>query len=314
MRIKDTHVNREDWNGFRMLIDVRGSDAPVAFNWNLVDSCQFKCSYCYASRFNEGHRVEDGSVDYGYSFALTRLKKIDCPWMIDIQGGEPTIHDKLPHIINQLNEMPNCIGVVVATNLTKPPEYYSQLDVSKKIEIHASYHPEYHKKWTSRFIELDRVLTNASLFVEVLLVPDPQYYTQTIEFMQVLSAASVKHGVTIARPTPDWNPSYTDDFYTTYHEWIYRDHQSTPPIMHTHDDGTVEVLFEHDIFSRGIKYTGMMCKAQMYTIDVDGTIFNTCTRVKLPLSIKTATLQHHVICPVNRTCDCSAMLHYRKTR
>lgn len=290
-----------------MLISAGFPNEPVAFNWDIIDHCQFECSYCYNREFNDQKTVLTTAAT-AYKLVLARLRMIDEDWRIDIQGGEPTLHPKLHSIVDELSDMDNCKSITIATNLTKPFEYYQRLLDCGKVSIHMSYHPEYHTGWNNRIVKYAYAL-GARFFVEVILHPDEQFANATRRQIDALTAANVRFGITLLHSTDWFTPMYSDELLRDFADVINKDDTATK-IPHEFHDGIVD-FGEHEIYNSNISYKGMYCDARMFTIGADGTIINTCTRQRQPLQLTRDVLHNRVTCPIMK-CECSQMLRYRK--
>lgn len=300
-----THVNKEANN-------------IVSFNWNVIDQCQLKCSYCYATDFNKQKSFSHQQNTASYVFVLARLKQLNFDWEIDIQGGEPTLHPNLSTIVRELNTFPRCKRITLATNCAPPVHYFDKFDTpSTKVELHVSYHPEYHVDLFNKIMKLHKRLQHVLLFVEVILHPKRQYFNQVADFVNDLKKHNIQFGVTVVNQNEFWDGVY-DEGFTELVSRCSSDvdtHYCGRLAIHQYSDGTVEGLTELDIIQSSITYTGFLCRQLMYTIDVDGTFTNTCTnqRVNRPVPAEN-DMNKFIKCPRVTTCSCSAMFFYEKVK
>lgn len=279
---------------------------PVTFNWDIIDQCQFDCSYCYNRAFNQQKTALTTSAASAYMLVLHRLRTVDVDWNIDVQGGEPTLHPHLRYVVGEMSTMDRCKLITIATNLTKNINYYQELASIDKVEIHMSYHPEYHSGWHNRIQKYASAL-DTKMFVEVILHPDEKYANDTRKFIDSLIALNIRFGVTLLHATEWFTPTYADELLMIFDDVIRKDNERTK-IPHEFSSGSVEIG-EHDMYN--MSYRGMMCDARMFTIDVDGSIVNTCTLHHIPLRLTKSVLHNRVECP-NKKCECSQMLRYKK--
>lgn len=99
--------------------------------WSILDACNYSCSYC-PIKANE--IASDEKIEEGIRFIkAVKGRKLD----ITLFGGEPTIHPRLPFIVDSLLEA----GIVsVFTNLSASAEYY--IEHLKNTRLSISYHPD----------------------------------------------------------------------------------------------------------------------------------------------------------------------------
>lgn len=83
-------------------------------NLNITSKCNFSCPYCLAKDLKPANF--DMSIDTVYSLA-TQLKLLEHPVIINITGGEPTLHPRLYDIISILSQCAS--NIIVFTNASK---------------------------------------------------------------------------------------------------------------------------------------------------------------------------------------------------
>lgn len=293
------------------VVEVGEFGNSVLFNWALIDKCQFKCSYCYATEFNQSNNFDKGFFHKSHLLVLHKLSKLKFDWTIDLQGGEPTLHPNVIDIISNLEKMNHCKEIVLATNLTASVDFYKQFDQKDtKLELHISYHPEYHKKIFNKINKLYNSLNYLKLFVEVILYPKTKYFKQTVDFLNKLTKEQIPFGIILVNENEFWDGTVDTEFYQTFDQWINAD-ASTKTIKHVTTTG-VEFYSESDIIKEKISYKGFKCQAMSYNIDINGDILNTCSHEKLPALLNEDEVKKTITCPVETTCTCTAMFYYKK--
>jgi len=293
------------------IIEAGEFGKPVLFNWSLIDKCQFKCAYCYSTDFNKGNNFEKGLYRKSHLLVLHKLSKLKFDWTIDLLGGEPTLHPNILDIISSLEKIDYCKEIVLSTNLTAGVNFYKQLDQKDtKVELHVSYHPEYHKKIFNKINKLHDSLNHLKLFVEVMLYPKKKYFNQMEEFLDQLTKKQIPFGINLIHENDFWDGKVDDGFYQMFDKWINAD-TTLKTIKHKTTTG-VEYYSEDDIIKRKVSYKGFKCQAMTYSIDINGDIFNTCSHEKLPTIFNEDDVKKIIICPVETCGACSAMLYYKK--
>jgi organic radical activating enzyme len=298
------------------ILEAGEEGSLVSFNWNIIDECQFKCTYCSATDFNKNDYFAQGLHRKAHELVLHKLSKLTFDFNIDLQGGEPTLHPNLAEIISALEKMEHCKSIVIATNFTAGIPFYRQFDVpNTKVVLHVSYHAEYHKKILNKLVKISKQLEHVRLFIEVILFPKKKYFQQMIDFMRGLEANNIVFGVNLVRENQFWDNTTDDGFVELFKEWTANP-KLTPfskLIKHVTKDG-VEFLHENYVLENRINYKGFKCQQMTYFIGLEGNFVNVCTAQKMPLLAREKDFKKIVICPVDGPCPCSQMFHYKKTR
>lgn len=298
------------------ILEAGQSGNLVAFHWEVIDKCQYKCTYCYATDFNKNESFDNGLYHNSYKLVLHRLQNFNFDFEVDLLGGEPTLHPDLIEIIRTLEATDHCKRINLYTNFTKGVEYYKQLDTEdSKLTICVSYHTEYHKRIINKLMTMHTNIQHASLFVEVNLYPKEEYFAQLRDVINTLKQNDVTFGVNTVRPNEFWDGIEDEGFIETFGEYM-KDLQTNPlarPVIHITTTGP-ELLKESYIMRNNINYEGFKCEALMYSIKINGDIENMCSRKKIPITSTGEEFAGKVICPFDTTCPCPDMLYYKKVR
>lgn len=289
-----------------------GSDdnIPMIY-WDLIDVCQYKCSYCYNMQIIEREEFKRGLHQQAWKLALNKLRRLDFDFNMAIHGGEPTLHPELSTIVDELEQLQHCRSVVISSNITAADSVYKQFDKQdSKVSIHLSYHPQYHRKIFDKILRITDSIENIKIWVEAILYPKSEYYDQMLEFLEQIKQTDIRYYVSAANPTATWNEQEDPEFRELFEPYILESKSNR--FRHVLDNGKVDLLSEYDIIKNDVHYGGWRCQALSYTIGVDGTIVNNCTRQRLPIVIKEADVKKFVICPQSTHCYCSEMFNYKK--
>jgi len=283
----------------------------VQFEWFLTNWCNFSCTYC--SEITRLITKFDKQSSPGkYKLVLSRLKTVKEEFIIELIGGEPTLHPAIEEILTELNAMPNCKEVQLITNLSRPLHFYQTLNslALGKLTLLCSFHPEHYKtEW------LDKVLAlkDTRLSVTLNLSDRAEHWPLTLETIHTLTDNNVVFAYNILSPTPKWSPNYTDDFYTTFNPYI-NNGKHNEAISYTFADGTTTILHESEIIERGLhQLKGYKCTPIRYRITHEGDIHNFCTDRKLPLMITSTDIFKQEVCP-NACCGCDAVFKFHKEK
>jgi organic radical activating enzyme len=331
--------------------DIVSSGNPdyelITYSWNLIDICQYKCTYCSAMNFNLHTFRNKPELENVWKSVCAKIKLSNTPYAVEILGGEPTLHPHIDSIINKLGKQKNCVQVDLITNLAKPTKFYQKFDTveNKKLTIEASYHPEYSNKknYTDKVIELNRS-EFINVFPNIVLPDDSKYWSQTKNLIDTFRDANVGVNLNFLQNVDDgvngkWEVNYTDEFWVYFNEYFdtsvnqinievgtgihnAEKHlknnagsgEMTKNIKYTDKYGKDYYLSERDINKNKLQGNkGWNCKALMYTINMDGTIINSCTNELIPLTqINKKGLTKCVTCPLPQ-CSCDIMFLFPKT-
>ena len=103
---------------------------------NIIDSCNYNCRYCYNVFPRNGIAL---NLDALYCF-LNSLQISRCtPVMLNIEGGEPTLHKKLLNFCKQLQTLSN-FKTYIYTNFSASTATYKDILSCMSINIVATWH------------------------------------------------------------------------------------------------------------------------------------------------------------------------------
>ena len=278
------------------------------FGWFLVDWCNYKCSYCStAESMRETYSKSDSHSKY--KLVLQRLARVETPYIIDLYGGEPTLHSEIKFIIEQLSSFDQCQRIVIRTNLSRSLEFLLSLAVSDKVVFSASYHPEHH---TNDFITKCMALKSPNFHCLISMSDDPKHWDRILELISAFRHNGVQYMCNMLYSTVARKIAYSDEFYQIFKDVIVGDDYQLYPI--TDLNGTTRMLSSFQIHKDRLNnFKGFRCRAQMYTIDINGEIKNTCTASVAPLILKKDVVTQFQECPVD-FCRCDDMFLFYKEK
>lgn len=326
---------------FNEVVEAGDSDYNLlTFSWDLVDVCQYKCSYCASMNFNLNTFKDNPSLRYSWKkvVKLLGLNSIKNDFSVELLGGEPTLHPDIYEIVEELCKIERCVQIELITNLAKPFSFYEKFNKKelRKICIISSFHPEYYTRaFTEKIIRLNK-LEHINIYPNINLSDNEDDWELIKDVIEELQQNDVKVGVNILQNVNDgivgkWSPKYTDKFYdyfkyildntlkksNTIKEDISRLGYTplTIKIPYKLTNGDIAYLSESEINQYNLRrFKGWSCNALMYHIDMEGTIVNHCTREKMsPLDLNSKKLTACVTCPVEH-CDCDTKFLYVKKK
>jgi molybdenum cofactor biosynthesis enzyme MoaA len=292
-------------------VEAGDYDTIPMIYWDLIDVCQYKCTYCYNYNLIQQEEYKVGMHHQAWKLALSKLQRLNFDFNIAIHGGEPTLHPELATIVDELEKLSHCKSIVISTNVTAADSVYKQFDNSgSKVSLHMSYHPEYHKKIFDKVVRIANSIRNIKVWVEAILYPKQEYYDQMLDFLTAMKQTDIKLYVSAANNTEYWRENNDSGFDELFASYI--NETKTQTYKHKTDTGETVEVPEHIIIKEDYSYKGWKCQALSYTIGVDGTIINNCTRHRLPLLIKESDVKKFVTCPQEGHCSCGEMFNYKK--
>jgi len=259
----------------------------VFIDWPLTNWCNYRCSYCPVLRDLHSDFKKPDHTEL-HNLTLARLKNLSSNFNICITGGEPCLHPQIDEIISSLVNMKNCLNVALFTNLSRSLEYYKSLAQLKtdKLGICASYHPDFANK--EKFIEKAIAIKESGnmINVQVSMIDDMSRAHELIDVMDKLIDRGVDCYPLRLRPTQDYTPDYSKEFYQLFRPYM----MATSPenqfknIDCTFTDGTKETMRVFDIEIQQLnKFKGYRCTPRRFQIEMSGAIRNTCTSRQIPL-------------------------------
>lgn len=203
----------------------------ITFSWEMLDVCQYKCSYCSAMNFNMSTFLKSKNLREAWKpvVKLLSLKSIQLPFTVELLGGEPTLHPDIVEIVDKLCKIDNCVQVEFITNLAKPLKFYKQFDSEKtnKVNFIASYHPEYYtEKFYDKVIELNKS-EHVAIYPNINLPDDPTFWKPTRDLIKRFEDDGIKISLNLLQRVEagiegSWEPNYTDEFWDYFSAWLDR--------------------------------------------------------------------------------------------
>ena len=97
----------------KLLQDIFGRSFPY-LRLSITDACNFRCRYCLPNGYAHSGKQQFLTVD-----EIGRLVRGFAAlgvWKIRLTGGEPTIRNDLPHIIEAIRSIPQITHIALTTN------------------------------------------------------------------------------------------------------------------------------------------------------------------------------------------------------
>lgn len=278
------------------------------FSWFVTNWCNYDCSYCcnktvLSPTFSKEHLVSN------HKLVIARLSKLESQFIVDIEGGETTLHPHIREIVTLLCDIPNCKVVRLNTNLSRSLRFYQSLPEHPKLLLSASYHSEHHN---DAFIEKCEALKARNFQVNVSMNDRPEYWPTILDLIEQLDNRGVRFKIDLLFSTPFRKVNYDSEMYQQFAEYCKQTTKRLYPFEF--DDGSVRQLAPVEIREAGLHVmTGFQCTPMNYVIDFHGNIKNSCTGKRAPMIMKREFTHEAVVC-TRPECNCDSMFDYPKER
>lgn len=296
------------------IIEFKGCDYPTHFGWELTNTCQYRCKYCYFLKSLKNNIARDYIDNYKNVLTKLKLKRIG-NFNMELLGGEPTDHPDLNIILDELCRNPNCNEIELVTNMTKPVGWFCDLYKRyNKVRISVSYHVMYDKNNSilHKYKSLHDSLNGDRTIININMIPEEEYYDKLLSAANFLDEHGISYRCNFIHQVKDvYASEYDDNFYNVFEDVLNR--CSNPVYTYTTDDGKQHTVKEHVVRKNKIYqfYNKYTCTPTMWYIDHSGRFFNYCTGEEL--DILCTNIKNETVCPVERGCkDCNLLLNYSK--
>lgn len=295
---------------------VPGYDIST-FSWFLTNVCQYRCDYC--SVLTTLPLVNKFDQKY-VNVYKTILKLLKFPglgkYKMEIQGGEPTQHPDIKHIVQTLSEYKNCVEVEIITNLVNSIEMYQSLDFGPHVRLTTSFHPQYHDidEYFQKIYTLNNT-TDLNIEPNINISDQQKFWPKTKELMARFIDAGLPYGINFLFDVGHYTPEYTESVHQEFKteiEQSFTDESEGSKIPYKYSDDTQEEYNTYEISKSNLyKFYGYKCTPKYWVINYDGTITNSCTGDHLDILKK--NYNKCVNCPVETGCGEVEKFLYHKT-
>lgn len=249
-------------------IDQIGVDvARSTFLWNLIDVCNYKCTYCNAphgENYNDFKKFDNNKKNV-WKNVLTRLstRRVG-KFCLDILGGEPTMHPGLEAICKEMDVNVNCEKVDVYTNLSKNLNYFSNYKNMPKIRFIAAYHPQYYNhKFIDKVLKLN-TMRSMMVIPSINMSTKPEHWDQIEELIQYCSDNDVKFRINFLHSVDkgtegdipgvktkknvgiEWTTGYSSNFWNRFEGLINKNWRSLTNTNHIKPIKSIKEYIDQD--------------------------------------------------------------------
>ena len=168
----------------REIIEIKNLNKDIFVYWVLTDFCNQHCTYC-KPELNLGACAasnkfpSDSDIDTFVDRLLMIQQATDRRLVVDISGGEPTLHSKCGDIIERLHDYS---VLIMNTNGTRNVRWWQSLSKLPHLVI-LSLHPEYYDSKKLRINELCDFLYNNGVAIQFNLMCQPERWDTVMEIV-----------------------------------------------------------------------------------------------------------------------------------
>jgi MoaA/NifB/PqqE/SkfB family radical SAM enzyme len=311
----------------KQLIKIKSvNDSVMRIGLLLTRACTYQCSYCPEKLHTGNNKFFDLSSFKNFLEILNNNKQL----ILDITGGEPTIHPQFVELIDLCNQLE--IKVSVGTNASRSRRWFEEhahLVDNWVVTLHPSQHS----------LDIDKIkVISKNSFLVVCIMADPRFWEICLEWKNILNTIdNIK--IVMLEVMNDWSGAVYKNFYTdqqleflkinnTVHTFTeekitdienllsYFDRFNNTAIWDDGSETTVDpyYLIKHkqNFFKDWTCFAGN----QVLSIDDDGIVYWGNCRAKVLghySQFKIGTNEGSIICSFDR-CECSTDIRAKKSK
>ena len=286
------------------VLSIGRRNEPILFSWDIIDICQFNCSYCSSVDLltNKSTNVcsSRGSRN-NWQVVLNRLRLIKSKFKICLAGGEPSLHPDILEIMTQLNGINNLVEIVLNTNICNIKIFnnFKQKELDKVIVV-----PSYHYEYDITFRKNIHALRGIRTIVAINIPNDKRYWNMTKNILQILKESDIEFKITFLHSTSSFDSKYDDEVFEYFKD----------EIENCSDISGGEIIVQTKSGEAVYRYTDIIenklnllkdwkCNSNTFNIDVDGNISNACNNKPLPLILSMYDFSQCIRCPLDTCVD-----------
>jgi sulfatase maturation enzyme AslB (radical SAM superfamily) len=168
----------------RKLIEIKNLNNEIFVYWTLTDFCNQHCTYC-PSALNLGAYANspsfpnDSEIDLFLDKLITIQQQTQKRLVVNISGGEPTLHNKFSNIIERLHDSAT---IIVTTNGARSVGWWQTLPKQPHLVI-LSLHPEYYNSKKLKINQLCEFLKDGGVDIQFNLMCHPDMWDTVMEIV-----------------------------------------------------------------------------------------------------------------------------------
>ena len=320
MKYNNQNITRCGWRP----TDENPLERCVEIIWDIIDVCNYKCTYCSVGYWDERKSKQSTFFKYKsmrnvWRQIIERLKLNAVPdFAVDLLGGEPTLHPDIIEIISELNKNSRCKSIQLTSNMTKPVSFFKKLigtDITLVPSIHFEQAPDN---------LLQKILSVNNLDIDmrpsVMMHPDKRFWKKMKQYLNTFIDADINFDIALLNPNGadkldtditrvTEEHGYSEEFYTTFEKYLTVDlpNSTKIPIETCTEKALVTntYIYKNNVMN----FKGWKCTPKSWRISANGMIRNDCTFETL--NVTGSNFVKQVKCPLTK-CKCKHRWNYEK--
>lgn len=166
------------------IIEIKNLNNEIFVYWTLTDFCNQHCTYCpsalnLGSYANSPSFPNDSDIDLFLDKLISIQQQTQKRLVVNISGGEPTLHNKFPDIIGRLHDYAT---VIVTSNGARNVSWWQTLPKQPHLVI-LSLHPEYYDSKKLKINKLCKFLKDNGVSIQFNLMCHPEKWDTVLEIV-----------------------------------------------------------------------------------------------------------------------------------
>ena len=246
----------------------------IEADWNLLTTCNYRCSYCLATDLGAKIRVFGTPEQWVDGFNHTG--KV---WLLHITGGEPSVYPGFVELCEQLAQH-HYLSINSNLSHRSVDDFATRIDPGRVHYINAAVHPDErgNGKELDVFIRRVHELQRQGFHVLVSIVMTPtiiRSFAETEKYFEsegVFLVPKVMRGHYQGKRYPD---AYSEEDKATLVEYLAAARLKYSPVIDSMGEPpTIDMFSDARLLKNGTPYWGRLCGSghNFVRIEPDGTI------------------------------------------
>ena len=257
----------------------------VEADWQLLNTCNYRCAYCFFSPdvLGERLRVFASPEQWQTAFDATGLT-----WLLHITGGEPSIYPRFADLCERLAQRHY---LSLNSNLTHPSirDFAERTDPARVNFVHAAFHfvERERRNGKTSFLQHAMLLRDRGFRLMISVVASPEVLAQADRVIDevrptgLVPFPKLLRGPYAGRLYPD---AYTETEREQFRSFAKLARASTLGWMQsTHERPSIDLMSDDQALYGIPSFTGQLCAAgqRFVGLQPNGDVFRCSTLMKL---------------------------------
>jgi MoaA/NifB/PqqE/SkfB family radical SAM enzyme len=244
----------------------------IEADWMLLDTCNYRCSYCFFPESVLGRKLDIKASPRQWQEALDATK---LTWLLHITGGEPSVYPDFAELCRQLTDRH---FISINSNVTNASfvDFAARVDPSRVAFINAGLHPEERarKSGEAAFLRHTELLRARGFPVMVSMVATPEVLASADGIVaglrphDIMPFPKLLRGPYKGRPYPD---AYTYVERRRFHDLAMQAREANAELLaRLPEQPTIDLARDDDFLKSIPVFTGLDCDAGVRFARMEG--------------------------------------------